>query len=83
MQAMLESAGAPATVRVRVNRTELPAQALRAGWAAYEWSLPPGATEPGTNEVAVIVDGLPARTGATAAAREVAVSDVRVMHAVR
>jgi hypothetical protein len=83
MQAMLESAGAPATVRVRVNRTELPGQALRAGWAAYEWSLPPGATEPGTNEVAVIVEGLPARTGATAAAREVAVSDVRVVHAVR
>jgi hypothetical protein len=83
MQAMLESAGAPATVRLRVNRTMLPARTLRAGWSAYEWFLPPGSTEPGTNEVAVIVEGLPVRTGAGAAAREVAVSEVRVMHSVR
>ena len=83
MQTMLETPGVAATVRLRVNRTELPAQSLRKGWHAYEWSLPPGSAAPGTNEAVVIVEGLPLRAGANAGARGVAVSEVRVMQSAR
>jgi hypothetical protein len=83
MQTMLEAPGVAATVRLRVNRTELPAQSLRKGWHAYEWSLPPGSAAPGTNEAVVIVEGLPLRAGANAGARGVAVSEVRVMQSAR
>ena len=83
IQAMLDGAGTAATVALRVNRTELPAQALRAGWHTYEWSLPPASMAEGTNEAAVIVEGLPVATGGHAGARRVAVSEVRVLHAVR
>ena len=82
IQALLESAPVAATVRLRLNRMDLPSQPLRAGWQAYEWSLPPGALEPGTNEAAVLVDGLPLQTGRSAGARGLAVSEVRVMHSV-
>jgi hypothetical protein len=83
IQARLEHAPAGATVRLRLNRTELPSQSLRAGWHAYEWSLPPGSVAPGTNEAAVIVEGLSVGTRANARTKELAVSDVRVIHSVR
>jgi hypothetical protein len=83
LQAMLDGAGTAATVALRVNRTELPAQALRAGWHTYEWSLPPASMAEGTNEAAVIVEGLPVPTDGNAGAGRVAVSEVRVLHEVR
>jgi hypothetical protein len=83
IQAMLDGAGTAATVRVRLNRTELPPQVLRAGWHTYEWSLPPASMAEGTNEAAVIVEGLPVRTRGNAGATRVAVSEVRVLHALR
>jgi hypothetical protein len=79
VHAAFDGARAPATLRLRLNATELPAQPLRAGWHAYEWPLPPGALSPGINEAAVIVEGLPTLTGASAA-RAVAVNQLRVIH---
>jgi hypothetical protein len=83
IHAMLESAGVGATVRLRVNRTELPSQALRAGWQAYEWSLPPGSVARGTNEAVVMVEVPPVPTRERAGPGRLAVSEVRVLHQVR
>jgi len=42
-----------ATVGLQVNGVTLPAQILRAGWATYEWTVPPGLFVAGTNLLTV------------------------------
>jgi hypothetical protein len=46
----------PSAIRVRLNDRDLPAQPLRPGWHAYEWSLADGTIHPGSNEATVVLD---------------------------
>jgi hypothetical protein len=80
IQALLDAAGVPSTVRLRLNGTMLPEKSLSAGWFPYEWTLPAGALAPGTNEVTVIVDKLPVPAKGDDAPRDLAVTEVRVIH---
>jgi hypothetical protein len=80
IQAVFDGTRAPASVRLRLNRTELPAQRLRPGWHAYEWPVPAGALASGINEAAGVVDGLPASQSAGGVVRAVAVNELRVIH---
>ncbi len=77
IQAFCREASAAMAVRLRVNGTELPAQALTTGWKAYEWAVPGGVLVAGTNEASVLVDGLPAAPGQLP--RGIAVTEVRVI----
>jgi hypothetical protein len=70
----LRDARSPATtVRLRVNGTELTPQPLQPGWHVYEWAVPEHCMVPGINEASVVVERL-------AGDKEIAVSDVRVIH---
>jgi hypothetical protein len=80
VQALLEEGSAATTLKLRLNGTELPSQPLRAGWHAYEWAVPAGAVWQGANEAAVIVDRLSSRGRDDAPAREVALTEMRVIH---
>ena len=79
VQALLEEGGAPRSIGLRVNGVELPAQALRTGWDAYEWALPGGMVERLANEVVVTVDRLSPPTSGSPA-RGIAVTELRVIH---
>jgi hypothetical protein len=79
IQALLEPGGAPTRIGLRVNGIDLPQQGLRAGWDAYEWTLPDAMAPRLATDVVVTVDRLSPAVG-TSPARGVAVTDVRVLH---
>ena len=60
-----------ASVSLRLNDVRLPAQPVRRGWHAYEWSLEPGTLRQGTNDAAIVLDRSPERA--------IALADVRVI----
>lgn len=80
VQALRTEQSAAMSIRLRLNGSEVPSQPLRAGWHAYEWTVPAGAVSEGITEAAVIVDRLSASPGTSAGPREIAVAEVRVMH---
>jgi uncharacterized membrane protein len=80
LQALLGEHAVPTMISLRLNRVECPPQPLHTGWHAYEWIVPAGALSSGTNEVAVIVDRLVAPQGAGVASKEIAITEVRVIH---
>ena len=80
LQALLGEHAVPTMISVRLNRVECPPQPLHTGWHAYEWIVPAGALSSGTNEVAVIVDRLVAPQSAGVASKEIAITEVRVIH---
>jgi hypothetical protein len=61
----------PTRVALRINDTSLPWQPIQPGWRAYEWPLPDNVLPRGTNEMAVVVDRVPA-------AKTIAIADVRL-----
>ena len=62
-----------ANVSLRLNDAELPAQPLRPGWHAYEWTVEAGTLQRGTNDAAIMVDRTPPERG-------IAVADLRLVH---
>jgi hypothetical protein len=56
---------------LRINDVSLTPQPVQAGWNAYEWLIPARGLHQGTNEIAIVVDRLPAE-------KTIAVADVRL-----
>ena len=78
VQALREARSPDATMRLRVNGTELAPQPLQPGWHVYEWAVPEGCMVPGINEASLVVERL-AETG-KAGGKGIAVSDLRLVH---
>jgi hypothetical protein len=78
IQALLEQGGEPAVVGLRVDGIDLPSQPLRAGWNAYEWSLPAGMADPHTRDVVVTIDRLSPAKGESPE-RGIAVTEILVI----
>jgi hypothetical protein len=74
LQALCSADCPGATIRLRVNGSELPAFPLQPGWHAYDWVLPPAVLVSGVNEVEVVAG----RGGHDDRAR-IAVGEVRAL----
>lgn len=75
---VLREASEPTSIRVALNGTALPWQALRRGWHSYEWELPEGLVLPGQTEAAILVDALPAPAG-DGLLKAVAIADIQLI----
>jgi hypothetical protein len=79
VQALRDVRSPATTVALRVNDAALPAQQLQPGWHVYEWDLPAGAIDSGTNEALVVIDRLSDQLVGRVGGRGVAVSDVQLI----